>query len=35
MSEYKNSVVVETKEDGSAVNVGLELLNPGGKWLMF
>ncbi|WP_299033406.1 electron transfer flavoprotein subunit alpha/FixB family protein [uncultured Anaerococcus sp.] len=30
MSENKNLwVLVETKEDGSAVNVGLELLNPG------
>ena len=30
MSENKNLwVFVETKEDGSAVNVGLELLNPG------
>ena len=32
MSENKNLwVLVETKEDGSAVNVGLELLNPGRK----
>ena len=32
MSENKNLwVIVETKEDGSAVNVGLELLNPGRK----
>ena len=32
MSEVKNLwVLVETKEDGSAVNVGLELLNPGRK----
>ena len=30
MSENKNLwVIVETKEDGSAVNVGLELMNPG------
>ena len=29
MSEYKNLwVIVETKEDGSAVNVGLELMTP-------
>ena len=32
MSENKNLwVLVETKEDGSAVNVGLELMNPGRK----
>lgn len=32
MADYKNLwVFVETKEDGSALNVGLELLNPGRK----
>lgn len=32
MSENKNLwVLVETKEDGSALNVGLELMNPGRK----
>ena len=32
MTDNKNLwVIVETKEDGSAVNVGLELMNPGRK----